>query len=151
MRKILGIAAGTMMLHWTAAALAGGALDVEDPYARSVPPGQANSAVFMRIVNRGDAARTLVGGTSDAADVLELHTHTMEDGMMKMRRVERIEIPAKGTVSLEPGGLHVMLIGLKRNLVPGDSVDLSLDLDDGTALEVQAPVRAVQAMDHHRH
>jgi len=70
---------------------------------------------------------------------------------MKMRRVERIEIPAKGAVSLEPGGLHVMLIGLKRNLVPGDSVDLRLDLDDGTALEMQALVRAVQAMDHHRH
>ena len=151
MKRTLGIAFGAMMLHWTAAALTGGALDVEEPYARSVPPGQPNSVVFMHIVNRGDTARALVSGKTDAADVVELHTHTMEDGMMKMRRVERIEIPGKGAVSLEPGGLHVMLIGLKRNLVPGETVDLTLELDDGTALQVQAPVRAVQAMDHQRH
>lgn len=149
MRKILAIAAGAIMLHWTAATLAGGALDVKDPYARSVPPGQANSAVFMQIVNRGVAARALVGGKSDAADVLELHNHTMADGMMRMRRVEQIEIPGQGSVSLEPGGFHVMLIGLRRNLAPGDKVDVILDLDDGTALEVEAQVRSVQSMDYH--
>jgi copper(I)-binding protein len=151
MRKTLGIALGAMLLPWFAAALAGGALTVQDPYARAVPPGQPNSAVFMRVVNGGDAPRALVGGKSEAAEVVELHTHTMEDGMMKMRRVERIEIPAKGAVSLEPGGLHVMLIGLKRNLAPDDSVALTLNLDDGSALHVQAPVREVQAMDHRHH
>jgi copper(I)-binding protein len=150
MRKILTIAAGAMMLHWTAVTLAGGVLDVKDPYARSVPPGQANSAVFMQIVNRGVPARAIVGGKSDAAEVVELHNHTMDDGMMRMRRVERIEIPGQGSVSLEPGGLHVMLIGLKRQLAPGDKVELILDVDDGTALGIEAHVRAVQPMDHHR-
>lgn len=149
MKKLLGIALGLMMSHWAGGVLAGNALDIRDPYARSVPPGQPNSAVFMQIVNRGVAARALVGGRSDAARVVELHTHTMEDGMMRMRRIERIEIPGKGAVSLEPGGMHVMLIGLRRNLDSGDTVNLTLDLDDGTTLDVKAPVRAVQAMDHH--
>jgi copper(I)-binding protein len=71
--------------------------------------------------------------------------------MMKMRRIERIELPAGETVTLAPGELHVMLIGLKRGLNPGDQVELTLSLDDGTAVKVQAPVREVQAMEHHHH
>ncbi len=153
--KTLGLALAALLLHGTAAlagpALAGPTLEVEDPYARAVPPGQTNSAVFMRLVNGGDAPRALVGGKSEAAEVVELHTHTMADGMMKMRRVERIEVPAKGSETLEPGGLHIMLIGLKRDLVPGGTVALTLDLDDGSTLAVQAQVREVQAMEHHHH
>ena len=133
------------------AALAGGAVTVNDPYVRAVPPGQPNSAAFMGLVNGTGAPRALVGGHSDVAEVVELHTHTMEDGMMKMRRVERIDLPAGETVTLEPGGLHVMLIGLKRGLNPGDQVDLTLDLDDGGVVRVQAPVREVQAMGHDHH
>lgn len=133
------------------AALAGGAVTVNDPYVRAVPPGQPNSAAFMGLVNGTGAPRALVSGHSDAAEVVELHTHTMEDGMMKMRRVERISLPAGETVTLEPGGLHVMLIGLKHGLNPGDRIDLTLDLDDGGVLRVQAPVREVQAMGHDHH
>lgn len=156
MRKTLEIALAALLLHWTTAVLAGeapigGALTVEDPYARAVPPGQPNSAVFLRIVNDGDVPRVLVNGKSDAAEAVELHTHLMEDGMMKMRRIERIEVPAKGALSLEPGGLHLMLIGLKRDLAPGDNLELTLGLDDGSALQVQAQVREVQAMDHRHH
>jgi copper(I)-binding protein len=140
-----------MVMPWTAAALGAGALIIEEPYARAVPPGQPNSAVFMRIVNGGDSPRALVGGKSDVADTVELHTHTMDEGMMKMRRIERIEVPAKGTVTLEPGGLHVMLIGLNRDLAPGDGVNLTLDLDDGSRVQVQAPVREVKPMGHQHH
>lgn len=149
MKWLFGIALGIMMSHWTTAALPGDALEIEDAYARSVPPGQSNSAVFMHIINRGAAAKALVGGQSDAAGVVELHSHAVEDGMMRMRRIQRIEVPGNGAVSLEPGGMHVMLIGLKRGLTPGDTVNLTLDLDDGTTIDVKAPVRAVQVMDHH--
>jgi len=131
--------------------LAGGTLTVKDPYVRAVPPGQQNSAAFMELVNGTGAQRALVGGASDAAEVVELHTHIMEGDMMKMRRIERIELPAGETVTLAPGELHVMLIGLKRGLKPGDQVELTLSLDDGTAVKVQAPVREVQAMEHHHH
>ena len=77
------------------AALAGGAVTVTDPYVRAVPPGQPNSAVFMGLVNGTGTPRALVGGHSEVAEVVELHTHTMEDGMMKMRRIERIALPCR--------------------------------------------------------
>jgi len=70
--------------------------------------------------------------------------------MMRMRRLERIEIPAGETLSLEPGGLHLMLIGLKEDLQPGGQVDLTLTFDDGAQTQVQAPVRKVEAMSMHR-
>jgi copper(I)-binding protein len=151
MRNPKRLAVAALLSLTATLALAGGALTVEDPYAHAVPPGQPNSAAFMGLVNGTGAPRALVGGSSDAADVVELHTHTMEDGMMKMRRVERIDLPAGETVTLAPGGLHLMLIGLKRGLNPGDRIALTLDLDDGAVLKVQAPGREVQAMQHDHH
>lgn len=121
-------------------------LEVADPYARAVPPGQPNSAVFLTLTNRSTEARALVAATSPAAEVAELHTHVHEDGMMRMRRVERIEVPAGESVSLQPGGLHLMLIGLKSDLEPGDQVDLTLSFDDGSQAKVLAPVRKVEPM-----
>jgi copper(I)-binding protein len=122
------------------------ALEIRDAYARAVPPGQPNSAVFLTLTNGSAAPRALVAAESPAAEAVELHTHLHEGDMMRMRRVERIEVPAGGRVSLQPGGLHLMLIGLKGNLAPGDQVDLTLSFDDGTQAQVLAPVRKVEPM-----
>jgi copper(I)-binding protein len=75
----------------------------------------------------------------------------MEDGMMKMRRVERIDLPAGETVTLEPGGLHIMLIGLSRQLSPGEEVEIRLTFEDGSGTTLTAPVKSVQASMHHHH
>ncbi|MGB5734832.1 MAG: copper chaperone PCu(A)C [Thiohalocapsa sp.] len=140
------LAAGLVFGLGTQAALGGDAVIVNDPYARAVPPGQPNSAVFMQLSNAGAADRALVSAASTVSEVVELHTHRMEDGMMKMRRVDQIELPAGEAVTLAPGGLHVMLIGLKQQLAPGDDVPLTLTLDDGSELSLTAPVREVMPM-----
>ena len=141
--------AAVLALGALAARAEGSAISVSDAYARAVPPGQPNSAVFMNLTNGSDHPRALVAAASPAADAVELHTHIEEGGMMRMRRVERIEIPAGGTVSLKPGGLHVMLIGLKENLQPDGQVDLTLTFDDGAKTKIQAPVRKVETMPMH--
>ncbi len=119
---------------------------VSDPYVRAVPPGQPNSAAFMTLMNHGDQARSLVAAKSPAAKVVELHTHTMEEGMMKMRRVDKIDIPAQGSTVLEPGGLHVMLIDLTQDLKEGDKVAVTLVFANGEEQQVEAPVRKIQMM-----
>lgn len=123
---------------------------VSAPYARAVPPGQPNSAVFMRIDNPGDRDWALIGASSPAAGVVELHTHRMEQDVLMMRRIDRIDLPAGAAVSLQPGGLHVMLIGLKRQLKPGEDLDLRLRFDDGSELQLTAPVRAIAPAGHPR-
>jgi copper(I)-binding protein len=127
-------------------ALAADSVTVSDVYARAVPPGQPNSAVFMVLRNDGAEDRALVSAASPVSEVVELHTHLMEEGMMKMRQIDRIELPAGEGVRLKPGGLHVMLIGLRQQLQPGDEVAVTLTLDDGSELPLTAPVRKVEPM-----
>jgi copper(I)-binding protein len=128
---------------------------VNDPYVRAVPPGQPNSASFMVLHNMGKQGSALTAASSPAAEVVELHTHTMEEGMMRMRKVEKIDLPAGEVVKLQPGGLHVMLIGLKQKLVPDEKVLLTLMFEDGSSLQVDAPVRKLTMQmkqgDHQNH
>ena len=137
---LLGLTVCTSVQAETAAS----SVTVSDAYARAVPPGQPNSASFMTLHNNSAADHALLGAGSAAAEAVELHTHSMKDGMMQMRRVEKIDIPAGAETRLQPGGLHVMLIGLKQPLHPGEAVSLSLQFDDGSTLDVSAPVRKLQ-------
>jgi copper(I)-binding protein len=123
-------------------------VQVQDPYVRAVPPGQPNSASFMTLHNGDSRDHALVGAESPVARVVELHTHTMRDGMMQMRPVERIALPAGAATSLQPGGFHVMLIGLQKTLVPDQTVSLSLIFEDGSKAQVSAPVRKLQMHMH---
>lgn len=125
---------------------AGSASDVvsaNDPYVRAVPPGQPNSAAFMTLENKDSAPHAVVNATSPVSKVVELHTHIHKDGMMMMRRIDKIEIPANGNAVLKPGGLHVMLIGLKQELKPGDIVPVTLEFEDGSKSNLEAPVRKI--------
>ncbi|MCP4285808.1 MAG: copper chaperone PCu(A)C [Gammaproteobacteria bacterium] len=145
-RLVISILAASVVLANTFA-LAGSAADdvvVSDAYARAVPPGQPNSAAFMVLTNGSATGHSVVAADSSVSDVSELHTHTMSEGMMKMRQVKMIEIPANGVTSLAPGGLHVMMIGLKQNLKPGDQVELTLTFEDGSKTNLVAPVQKLQ-------
>lgn len=148
MRRVLGMLLAMGLALGSGAVFAGGAADqvtLSDPYARAAAPGQRNGVVYLGLANGSDQAHALVGAGSDAAESVELHTHLMEGGMMKMRRVERMEVPPGGTLSLEPGGLHLMLIGLKRQLEPGQEIGLTLVFEDGTQTRISVPVRKVEA------
>ncbi len=119
-------------------------IEVQDAYVRAVPPGQPNSAAFMTITNHGSEARALLAAESDTAEVVELHTHRLENGMMQMRQLEQIDLPAGETVTLAPGGLHLMLIGLTETLAAGDQVELTLGFDDGDEQTLNLPVKRIE-------
>jgi len=129
------------------------ALKVENPYARAVPPTAQNSGAFMVLRNESDRPIKVVDAESDVSKVTELHTHIHDKGVMRMRRVESIEVPAKGTVVLQPGGYHVMLIGLKHPLKPGDPVHIELRLGDGSKASVDLKARhtGMMHMQHMQH
>jgi protein SCO1 len=114
---------------------------VHEPFVRLTPPGQPNSAAFMGLENTGESAVRVVAAESPAAEVVELHTHLQEDGIMRMRQVDAIDLPAGARTELAPGGLHVMLIGLVEALAPESMVAVTLVFDDGSRLELQAPTR----------
>ena len=126
-------------------------VQAEGAYVRAVPPGQPNSAAFVILTNNGEVDHALVAAESDVAKVAELHTHLLEQGMMKMRRVEKIDLPAGETAKLQPGALHIMLIDLTKQLAPGDDVKIGLVFEDGSRVSLAAPVKTVQqTMMQHR-
>jgi periplasmic copper chaperone A len=115
----------------------------KDVWVREAPAGRPTTAVFLVLTNSGTTARHVVSGATAAADTLELHEMKRDGNMMQMSPVSRITVPAGGDVTLRPGGLHLMLFGLRKPLVAGDTIRVSLTLDDGTKLEVPAEVRAM--------
>jgi copper(I)-binding protein len=123
-------------------------VSVTDGYVRAVPHGQPNSAAFMQLNNSGTENRALISAKSNISDVVELHTHINDNGMMRMRRVDKIDIKAGDITVLKPGGLHVMFIGLKQVLTAGEQVNLELVFDDDSHVTLALPVKAVAGMGH---
>ncbi|MDJ0740974.1 MAG: copper chaperone PCu(A)C [Gammaproteobacteria bacterium] len=119
---------------------------INDPYIRAVPPVVKTTAAFMQIQNGTDSERFVVDAATPVAAAVELHMHVHDDGVMRMRRIPHIHLPPQRTTSLEPGGLHIMLFNLQRNLQPGDQIPLTLEFDDGSTKTVTAVVRDVQGM-----
>ena len=119
-------------------------VSVRDPWVRATVPGQTVAGVYMDLTSA--QAASLIGADSPVAGKTELHTMTLDGGVMKMRPVAGIELPAGRTVNLKPGGLHVMLTGLKRELKAGERVPLKLKVKDAkgaeSTLDVDATVRS---------
>ena len=140
------ISALIMGLLCSAAVFAGTAADavtVADPYIPALPPGQPNSLAYMGLTNSSDQNIELVAAEGGVSKAVELHTHVMEDGMMKMIKIPKIDLPAGKTVMLEPNGLHIMLIGLNKDLKDGDKAALTLVFKDGSKKVVDVPVRKI--------
>lgn len=120
---------------------------VLDPWVRGTVPAQKSTGAFMRLEAASDVA--LVGVSSPAAAVVELHEMKHEGGVMRMSAVKRLDLPAGRSVVLEPGGYHVMLMGLKAQAREGDRIPVTLTFEDKAGkrftMDVQAPVRALTA------
>lgn len=127
------------LLAMPVAALAQSAPSVEQPWMRAAGQG-ATGGAFMTLRNAGGQPDRLLSASSPAARAVELHA-TMRDGdVMRMRPVQAIEVPAGGSVTLQPGGLHVMLIGLVNAAEPGATVPLILNFERGGPVQVRLPV-----------
>ena len=120
-------------------------LSVVGPYVRLAPPGARVTGAFMTIRNTSDKAIQLVKADSSAAKVTELHNHINDNGVMRMRQVKSISVPAKGEVQLKPGSYHVMLIDMQVPIKEGDTVAITLEFSDGGTKTVQAPVKNLMA------
>lgn len=127
-------------------------LQFADGFVRAMPPGQPNSAAFMRVTNTSDKAVYLVAASTPQAEKAEFHNHTVDDkGIMRMRAVDRVEIPAGGQFEFKPGSYHVMIMGLKVSLRPMQIVDVQLQDADGKQYELRLPVKSLVPQKDHGH
>lgn len=126
-----------------------GELTIDHPWARPTSAGMANGAAYMVLRNAGSSADRLVAAASEVAERVELHTHMIDaEGVARMREVEAVEVPAGGEAAFQPGGLHVMLIGLREPLAEGSSFGLRLTFEQAGETEVtvnvEKPTAAMQ-------
>ncbi|MFY2842661.1 copper chaperone PCu(A)C [Achromobacter ruhlandii] len=133
-------ALGTLALAGAPAVAQDASLKVEDAWVRATVPSQHATGVFMRLTS--PTAARLVGVESDAARHVEVHEMAMQDNVMKMRQVSAIDLPAGKPVELKPGGYHVMLIDLARQISAGDPVALTLLVQDADGKQRRVPVTA---------
>ena len=114
---------------------------VEAAWARPTVKGQPAGGGFLRIDNSGGPADRLIGASAGtAAAAVELHSMSMDGDVMRMRRVEAIDVPADGKVELKPGGLHLMLMGLTAPLESRSVVPLTLRFEKAGDVQVQMMV-----------
>ena len=136
------LALGTALLAgWLPPAIGGGALSLEDAWARASIGGSTVSAVYLVVANRGEAADRLLGAETGRAGHAAIHRSVVEEGVVKMRRVDAVEVLPGEAVRLEPGGLHLMLMGVASPLEAGESISLTLVFERAGKLTLSVPVR----------
>jgi copper(I)-binding protein len=123
-----------------------GSIHISQPWSRATPKGASAAAGYMTITNKGTAPDRVNCVSSDAAAQCQIHTMSMQDGVMKMRPVEGgLEILPGQTVTLKPGGLHMMLVDLKHPLEAGGTMKATLKFDHAGTIDVEYPVAAIGA------
>ena len=115
-------------------------ISIDGALARATLPGQMSSAAYFTITNKG-GPDVLLSVSSPAGDA-SLHSTSMSNGVMKMRSVSSLDVPANGKLELKPGGLHVMVMGLKQPLATGSSFPLEVKFQKSGEIPVEAAVKA---------
>ena len=128
-----------------------GAISIDHPWARASMGMAKAGAAYMVLTNDGSAPDRLVSASAEVSETVELHTHLMEDGVMRMRQVQAIEVAPGAPSVLEPGGLHVMLIGLKEPLTAGESFPMTLTFEQAGEITVEVAVEAMGGGHGHSH
>ena len=142
------VVAGVFLLS---AQVYAGDIEVKDAWARATAPGQANGSVGVVITSKKDAR--LIAVKSAIAESAEIHTMSMNNGVMQMRQLDYLELPATQAVTLGPGGNHLMLFGLRHPLKAGTTLPLTLTVqyaDKRTEdIKIKAQIRSLTTEQHH--
>jgi periplasmic copper chaperone A len=134
-----------------------GSMHIMKPWTRATAPTATVGGGFMGLMNMGKSDDALLAVKASISEKVELHTHTMDGGVMKMREVPRIGVPAGKTVELKPGSFHVMFINLKGPLKQGDKIPMTLVFEKAGEVKVDMAVDAIGAkggksgMEDHKH
>lgn len=124
-------------------------ITVSHPWARATPGGVSVGAAYLKISADAKTTDKLIGVSSPVAEDGQIHTNTHEGDVVKMRRVEGIDIASGQSVVLKPSGDHIMLMGLKQPLKEGDLIKLTLQFEKAGAIEVEATVEPIGSKGPH--
>lgn len=144
--RVLALAGAIVFAAGMAPAETAGSIKVENAWSRTVPDGSEVAVGYVTIRNEGDEPDRLVSASAPFAGATEMHQTTMTDGVMRMRPVsEGVPVPAKSTVTLEPGSYHLMFIRLTGPIKQGDALPLKLTFERAGSVDVTVQVLGIGA------
>jgi len=120
---------------------AGPQIEVKEAWGRPSPMQAGNGAIYMVLENSGSEDDKLISATSDVAEVVEIHDMTMENDVMKMFRIDGVDIPAGSSAELQPGGKHIMFIGLYNKLEVGQVITVTLEFEKSGQQTIEVEIR----------
>lgn len=127
-----------------------GSIEIDHPWSRAMPPGAKTGVGYLVLKNEGTGADRLTSITSPVATAVEVHDMSITDGVMTMRKVDGgLALPPGGEAKLAPGGLHLMLVGVKEPFREGQMIPLNLTFEKAGTIEVQMKVDAMGAKGEH--
>jgi len=141
-----GLAAGLIFSGQVFAASVADSIQISDPYVRMVPPNSPATAAFMELKNTSDKNHALVSAKAYINKTTELHNHIHDNGVMRMRQVHKIDLPAGQSTALKPGGFHIMLIGLDAPVQKDQNIKIDLTFEDGSIKTIEAKGRPLMPM-----
>lgn len=130
---------------------ASGQLAVHDAWAAPTPAGVDVAAGYLVIANTTHTADHLLSATSPRAARVEVHEMSMDGAVMRMRQLQRLEVPAGGEVRLGPGGNHLMFFGVQEPFTQGQSIPVQLVFEHAGTIDVTLPVRRTAPTNHNAH
>lgn len=140
MKKVLSLISTHLLFAFISLAFASESLVVHNAWIRSAPPNAKVLAAYMMIMNHSDESIALTKVSGKLFRKVEIHRTEMHDGMMKMTPQNHLNIPARGSVTLDPGGYHLMLKDPATVPKKGDTVELELLFNNGKILHIKASV-----------
>lgn len=155
--NVRGVAGLTALFFLFFSTMSFAQISITDAWARATFPMANSGAVYLTLSNKSNSELVLESVATEAsiARAAQIHTTLMSEGMMKMREMKKgLVIPAQGSVVLEPGAAHIMLVGLKVGLTEGQTVPLYLQFSNGQSSSVNVPVKPAEDRDmpaHHHH
>jgi periplasmic copper chaperone A len=120
-------------------------IEISHAWARATAASATNGAVYLMVSNRGTADDRLTGASTTVASKAEMHITLNDNGVMKMRPVADVPVKAGGSAQFKPGGMHIMLLGLKHPLKAGESFPLTLTFEKAGAVETMVKVEKAGA------
>jgi copper(I)-binding protein len=151
--RILSVVAATLLASPTwAQDYKLGSLEISQPWTRATAPTAKAGGGFVSITNKGTAPDRLVAVRSTVSDKVEIHEMKMDGNVMRMRELDKgLEIPPGATVTLKPGGLHIMFMELKAPLAKDSKVPLTLVFEKAGSIDIELPVQAIGAQPPGQH
>ena len=146
MKRILVLGLVTLLLLSACSAAKG--IEISEAWARPAAQGE-NGAIYFVIHNNAREADELTGVSSDIAEAVEMHESRMDGDVMQMHQLETIPLQAGAETTFKPGGLHIMLIGVKEDLDAGDEIEIVLHFKNFEEIKVAVPVRETPAAVEH--